>query len=159
MNGRSTGWGIVVVALLLWLMTSRSNAQPELDSVTENSLSQRVETFLRAVATGDVGPALDELVKSGPLSLDVERYEKLRNSLPQILARYGRFQRSERLKVERIGESLVRCTVLYHCSNYPVVWRVTFYRSDSTSSTWNVIALEFDTDYAKLTAEPRALSN
>lgn len=158
MNGRSTWWGIGVVALLLWLARGL-NAQPELDSVTENTLSQRVETFLRAVATGDVGPALDELVKSGPLSLDVDRYEKLRSGLPQVLARYGRFQRSERLKVERIGQSLVRCTMLYHCSNYPVVWRVTFYRSDTSSSTWNVIALEFDTDYAKLTAEPRSLSN
>lgn len=158
MNGRSTWWGIGVVALLLWLARGL-NAQPELDSVTENTLSQRVETFLRAVATGDVGPALDELVKSGPLSLDVDRYEKLRSGLPQVLARYGRFQRSERLKTERIGQSLVRCTMLYHCSNYPVVWRVTFYRSDTTSSTWNVIALEFDTDYAKLNGEPRSLSN
>ena len=52
MNGRSTWWGIGVVALLLWLARGL-NAQPELDSVTENTLSQRVETFLRAVATGE----------------------------------------------------------------------------------------------------------
>jgi hypothetical protein len=76
-----------------------------------------------------------------------------------VLSRYGRFQRSERLKAERIGQSIVRCTVLYHCTNYPVVWRVTFYRGDVTSATWNVIALEFDTDYSRLGGESRSLPN
>lgn len=158
MRGRS-GWCVVaVVAALLWF-GNRTNAQPELDAVTETALAQRVDAFLRALATGEVGTGLDDLVKAGPLSLDVDRYEKLRSGLPQILGRYGRFQRSERLKVERIGQSMVRFTMLYHCTNYPVVWRITFYRGDLTATTWNVIALEFDTEYSRLSGDSRSIPN
>ena len=66
----------------------------------------KVEDFLRAVATDNVGLGLETLLAGSPLGKDAAQLDKLRTGLPQALEKYGRFKRSERLKVERIGQSL-----------------------------------------------------
>jgi hypothetical protein len=146
---------VLVVCGLGWVLWQASfgAAQLDDDALADSRFALKVEDFLRAVATDNVGLGLETLLAGSPLGKDAAQLDKLRTGLPQALEKYGRFKRSERLKVERIGQSLVRCTWLYHCTNFPVVWKVLFYRPDPTvADEWMVIGLEFDTDYSKLPA-------
>jgi hypothetical protein len=144
------GFGGALLVVVLWFAAG-GFAQPESPSAVEQQVTRRVEDFLRQIAAGDVDIGLKTLLASSPLARDGERIDRLKTSLPQTLQRYGTFIRTEKLRIERVGDSLVRCTWLYHASAYPVVWRITFYRGDSSATgEWTVIGLEFDTDYQRL---------
>ena len=68
-----------------------------------------------------------------------------------LLQKYGSYRRTELFKTERFGQSLIRSTWLYHCAQYPVVFRFTWYRTQSgDASEWTLIALQFDTNYESL---------
>ncbi len=154
----AVGFGALVLVAVLWF-AGGGFAQPESATNVEQQVTRRVEDFLRQVAAGDIDIALKTLLAASPLARDAEKLDRLKTSLPQTLQRYGSFIRTEKLKLERVGDSLVRCTWLYHASTYPVVWRITFYRGDSPANgDWAVIGLEFDTDYHRLSpsTEPRA---
>lgn len=145
-------WLLAVAGVALWLAMLRGGAaQLGNEPLGSDRVAARAADFLTQVSVDNVGSGLDGLLARSPLARDAGRVEKLREGIVRTLARHGSFQRIERLKLERVGQSLVRCTYLYHCSDYPLVWRFTFYRpGDDPLGDWMVIGLAFDVDYDKL---------
>lgn len=118
------------------------------------SLGSRVEEFLRDVEGANMPNSVETLLTGSPLlNGDLRRVRLLQDTIQRELPKYGAFLKVESLKIERIGNSMVRFVYLYHCKNYPVVWYFTFYKQPGKSD-WVVIALKFDVDYDKLPATP-----
>ena len=122
-------------------------------------MTLRADSFLSEIAGSNLDSALKSLLTRSPLAKEAERVDRLRTNLPALLQKYGSFRRTELLKTERFGQGLIRSTWLYHCAQYPVVFRFTFYRTQAgDASEWTLISLQFDTNYDLLATPGTALT-
>ncbi len=140
---------VLALALALVGLFGRAAVAQEEESLVR--LGLRTRTFLEQLAHRETDAGIDEFLSGSPLLKDADQVQRLREEIRGSLIRYGEFLRVEPLKIERVGQSLVRCLYLYHCEDYPVVWRVMFYRPNE-DQPWVVIALKYDLDYDRLPA-------
>ena len=136
--------------LALWLLTSASSSRAQ-DEAPPSEIRSRTQAFLEDVGAGDVDDAVDELLDEGPLARDAAHVAQLKQGIRRNAERYGTFLRAEAVRIERVGRSVVRCVYFYHCADYPVVWRLVFYRAEESGS-WKVISVRYDLDYDALPA-------
>jgi hypothetical protein len=155
-------WGIVVVGLLgLALCSERVGAQAPSrasDTVVE-ALAQNVEDFLAAVGERKTPAAFDVLLVDSQLGKQRESLASLIQKTDELESKYGPLRAVERISARRLGQDVVLLKFLFKCETFPVVWRVTYYRTMSLSSSspdrsrWIVVNVRFDTDLEKLAAE------
>jgi hypothetical protein len=123
------------------------------DNATMTALHERVTTFLGALGDRTTARrAVEQIVEAGPLEQQTNT-TKLIEQVEQFSSRYGLYLESERVAARAVGRDLVILTYLYKTDQFPVIWRFTFYRPPSpTSSTsaWRVVAISFDTNYQLL---------
>lgn len=136
----------LLLAILAALPTQQALSQ---DDDTLLRIELRARNFLEGISKANVEPAVDELLVRSPLLKDEPQVTQLKQGIRKGLDRYGKFLRIEKLKVSRIGRSVVRCVYLYHCQEYPVAWTFTFYRSDE-EQPWNLISLRYGLEYDTL---------
>jgi hypothetical protein len=142
-----------VALAIAWLTLGNLRAQPE-GVATDQTLAQladRVDDFLRRVGRNEVKDAVDSLLEESPLRDNFTRVTELRDAIRRELPKYGVFMGAENIRTERVGRSMIECVSIYKGLEYPVVWRFTFYRPDSTGN-WVVVAVRFDVNYDRLTA-------
>jgi len=144
--------GVLLSSVILLLAPTIASAQ---DDETLIRLGLRTRAFLEQLAEREVDDALDNLLTNSPLAHDEQQVAQLKSRVQRGLEQNGQFLRVEPVRVERIGTSMVRCIYLYHCRDFPIVWRLIYYRP-TEELTWNVISLHFGLDYDSLPANGSA---
>jgi len=150
--------GSLLGAVLIWgLLYSGGAAQlagtKPLDEDV-NRISVRIQDFLAEVAKDNGPEGVDILLTRSPLLKDPKRVALLKESIRREMERYGVFLGMEPIQQDRIGRSVIHCTYLYHCLDFPVIWTFTFYRAEDEGD-WALVSLQFHVDYDKLA--PRRL--
>jgi hypothetical protein len=146
-----SGCGLALVAAAWCLVppsASRSAYQPAGSAV--EAMDERVRNFLLSVGERQSDAAVSAIVAGGPLARDEADLTRLKQNLRTALDRVGRYVRSQKVRSQAYGSSLVRCTYLLQGEDYPLVWRFTFYRSGAEGSDWKLISLQFDLNYDSL---------
>ena len=128
--------------------------QPPPGTPLDDDLSRigtRVATFLRELVNGRTDEAVNDLLERSPLERDGEKLAQLKIQIDQAEQRFGTFLRGEKLRLERLGGATIRAIYVLHCQQYPVIWRMTFHR-DETTREWVLVSLSYDTNYDDLPA-------
>lgn len=139
----------LVIAIQPHITAQINNFQPAANGPLDDDLSQigtRVATFLRELVNGRADEAVDDLLERSPLERDAEKLSQLKIQINQSEQQFGEFLRGEKLRLERLGGSMVRAVYVLHCRQFPVIWRMTFYRDEMTRE-WVLVALSYDTNY------------
>jgi len=156
---------VVIGLLLSFQLTTTAEPnylQPAGSGQIDEDLAEvgsRVSTFLRDLVGGRTESAFDDLLEASPLQNDAERVTQLKIQVGQFENRFGEAIRGEKIRLEPLGASMIRAVYLMHNEDFPVVWRVTFHRSDTTGE-WRVVSISYDTNYEGLPASeapPRLL--
>jgi hypothetical protein len=116
----------------------------------------RAKAFLDNLSSKQttVEQTYETLLKGGPLASKKQAIETLVTRSAELETKYGKFRAAERIEAKRIGSDVLILKYLYKCDNFPVVWYFTFYRDQrpasaaatTTTRTWSVIAVRFDTE-------------
>jgi len=118
------------------------------------SLDAKVASFLEGVSGGQAQSALNDLLIGSQLLKQQEALKDLTARINELEEKYGKYRGFEQIAGKRIGQDLVLMRYLYKCAEFPVVWRVTFYRppggTAADTGTWRVVAVRFDTNLEKL---------
>jgi len=135
---------------LVWAQERSVALEPDLETLTD-----RARDFLQDVSAGQIKAAYQTLLAGGPLEARVDDITRLVEETGRLEKERGKFWELEPLSSERIGNDVVVVRSLYKCERYPVVWRMTFYRtfkagSATGSPTWTVIGVRFDGDLDQL---------
>ncbi len=149
---------LLAVALVASAMNGAAIAQTD-ETTTEEIVAAadtRAKTFLDNLSSkqATVEQTYETLLKGGPLAGKKQAIESLVMRSGELETRYGKFRASERIEAKRIGADVLILKYLYKCDNFPVVWYFTFYRDQrpaspaatTTTRTWSVIAVRFDTE-------------
>ncbi len=128
--------------------------QPAADKELAN-IDMRVSDFMAEVINRRADTAIDTLLMGSPLARDEKKLSQLKTQIKQGELRYGEYLRQEKMQLEWISISMIRSVRVMHCRRYPVIWRMTFYRSSPTGE-WVLVSLKYDTNYDSLpAAEPQ----
>ncbi|MCA9248300.1 MAG: hypothetical protein KDA42_14330 [Planctomycetales bacterium] len=121
------------------------------DDPTIALLDGKVTQFLEQVSLNEMESAYAELLSGSDLARQSDEIEKLIQSTREIETKYGKYRSFERIASRRIGSDLITLKYLYKCENFPVIWRLTYYRdfkrgdAATTNNNWVVISVRFDT--------------
>lgn len=154
---------LLIVLLLLFglLLIKQVGTQAEMyryqvgasnrsDQIAE--IGNHVEEFFRDIREEQIDEGVETLLADSPLinvAEGVEQRAQLKRQIEQAERRYGKFLSSERVRIDRLSRSMIRAVYVLNCSQFPLVWRVTYYRSDAARK-WVVVSVRFDTEYDTL---------
>lgn len=103
---------------------------------------QRVEAFLKRVATGQSDQAIDELFRgSGMSKLKPQALAGMKSQTKAALALYGKAIGFEKIQEVDFAASLKRFTYLQKFEQYPVIWEIYWYKP---KDTWVVNQIVFN---------------
>jgi len=139
----------LVFAVQSHITAEMNNFQPPPGGPLDDDVAKigtRVANFLRELVNGRTDEAVNDLLERSPLERDGEKLAQLKIQIDQSEQRFGKFLRGEKLRLERLGGSMIRAVYVLHCRQYPVIWRMTFHRDD-TSRDWVLVAMSYDTKY------------
>lgn len=110
--------------------------------------SERVEVFLRQVATESSDEAFDELFAgSGFSELKPQDLLTLKSQTRMAMGLYGPPIGMEKIREEDLSPSLKRIVYLQKFEKYPVAWEFYFYKP---KDTWVINTLNFKDQVAPL---------
>jgi hypothetical protein len=155
---RASSIAIAAITLLSTAFCDFAAAQTT-ETTTEEIVAAadlRAKAFLDNLTSkqATVEQTYETLLKGGPLASKKQAIETLVTRSAELETKYGKFRASERIEAKRIGADVLILKYLYKCDNFPVVWYFTFYRDQrpasasatTTTRTWSVIAVRFDTE-------------
>ncbi|MDO5552988.1 MAG: hypothetical protein Q4G68_04435 [Planctomycetia bacterium] len=154
--------GFLLVALVAILLAfamreegpGTVQAQNAVFSETELApIRSNIRSFFENLSDSNKGAkkALEELLKSSPLSGDEKTATDLAAKMKDIHVRFGNYLSFEEAGLKMIGTDVVVVRYLYKCQNYPVVWYFTWYRpptktTDVVSRNWTLIGMRYDSN-------------
>jgi hypothetical protein len=129
------------------LVASAASAQ---DNGDVAALGRRVTTFLQNLETKprSTEATFAEFLANGRLGTRRQDIQSLVASHAKLVELYGAAKAFEQVEAHSIGKDVYSLTYLAKTETYPIVWYVTFYRtqpSDEKLAAWVVISLRFDT--------------
>jgi len=145
-----------VAPLVLVLLAFNHETKGQSEGFVDEQVRERLDTFFNALEDEEITAetAIQGLLDGSPLANNLEKINRLVESLESFDDNYGRLVTAEPIVFRPIGsnQDLVIAKYLYKAERYPVAWHFTFYRAPSRVSEKElvVIALRFDTKLESL---------
>lgn len=128
-------------------VSASASAAAHLDPIVR----KQVDQFFNTLEKAQIDAAYDTLLKGTKIAerpLDVEKLKSMTQQAAQI---FGDMIGHEILSVKPVGARLVSATCLSHGKNFPLRWRLYFYKS---ADTWRLIDIRVDDRLADMFGEP-----
>jgi len=157
------GAGAALICLLLLFsvfpfLPTDAQIPPSIDAGGNVDFDTRIKAFFTTLANGSSASAFEELLRQSPLgspdinSQAAEQRNELRSKTDDLKTQLGEIVKWEKYETKYIGEDIALIRYILKHEHYPVIWTFTFYRkpvpasSFSSSNSWVVIGLDFDTN-------------
>lgn len=125
------------------------SAAPALDPAVQ----KQIDDFFTGIEKHEIGAAYDQLLKGTKIADRPADVEKLKSMTQQATQAFGDISGHEILSVKNVGTRLLSATCLSLGKNFPLRWRLYFYKS---ADTWRLIDIRVDDRLADMFGEPAA---
>ncbi len=118
--------------------------------------NQMAARFFGLLLKGQVDPAYDGLTKGSKIAERAEESKALRLKTQEALKVFGAVVGFEQVESKTVGPHLLRLTYLTVGKEFPLRWRLYFYRPDSF---WRLVDIRVDDRLSGLFGEPEEARN
>jgi hypothetical protein len=118
--------------------------------------NQMAARFFGLLLKGQVDPAYDGLTKGSKIAERAEESKALRLKTQEALKVFGAVVGFEQVESKAVGPHLLRLTYLTVGKEFPLRWRLYFYRPDSF---WRLVDIRVDDRLSGLFGEPEEARN